>query len=97
MELDWISEARAFSSDWPRPAIKSPRATDGLDLVVGTRVIDETIDSPVRVMLTAIEEADSGQLSDIDVDRSSMTSLTTSRASGSHQYCRLHAVNLSVE
>ena len=33
-------------------------------------------------MPTAIEEADSGQLSDIDMDRSSMTSLTTSRASG---------------
>src|ERR1700728_7101 len=33
-------------------------------------------------MLTTIEEADSGQLSDIDVDRSSMTSLTSSRASG---------------
>ena len=33
-------------------------------------------------MLTAIEEAESGQISDIDVDRSSMTSPTTSRASG---------------
>jgi hypothetical protein len=82
MEPCWISETRAYSSDWPRSAIESPRNTDRLCWVVVTLAVDETVASLVPVMRTAIEEADSGQLSDIDMDRSSMISLTPSMVSG---------------